>query len=174
MNPARDKTRPRISPEAPMASLFFSDSGMDGSEDTQILQTAETPTGETQKDVSSDKGNDFLISFNEKVAASRALIVQPELDPAVLFPCCAGNEKNDPFFVEDVVGHLKPSCSTGDPIPARSFKQIFPSIALSFLNIINSSLSYCVVPVKLKHVVVQPHKKTGLDHSVLANCVNHL
>lgn len=33
MNPARDKIRPRISPDAPMAILFLSDSGIDGSED---------------------------------------------------------------------------------------------------------------------------------------------
>ncbi|GLD71689.1 H-2 class II histocompatibility antigen, E-S beta chain-like protein, partial [Lates japonicus] len=39
MNPARDKIRPRISPEAPMAILFLSDSGMDGSEDRQHKTT---------------------------------------------------------------------------------------------------------------------------------------
>lgn len=46
----------------------------------------------------------------------------------------------------------------------------FSCIGKLVLAIINSSLSYGVVPVSFKHALVQPLlKKPGLDHTVLAN-----
>ncbi len=73
-------------------------------------------------------------------------------------------------LLEDVVGHIKPSGSPRDAVPPHFFKEVFISIGQLVLAIINSSLSSGVVPVSFKHAVVQPLlKKSGLDHTVLAN-----
>lgn len=65
---------------------------------------------------------------------------------------------------------MKPSGSSNDVLPPRPFKEVFPTIALDVLNIINSSLINGIVPDGFKHAVVQPLiKKPGLDISVLSN-----
>ncbi|XP_026176392.1 uncharacterized protein LOC113138288 [Mastacembelus armatus] len=71
---------------------------------------------------------------------------------------------------QDVVGSLNPSGSPHDPAPPWFFKEVFPCVGKLVLNIINSSLSFGVVPSNFKHAVVQPLiKKPSLDPSVLAN-----
>ena len=75
-------------------------------------------------------------------------------------------------FVQDIVGHLKPSGSPDDTVPPRFFKEVFPTVRPSCLTVINSSPSSGVVPVNLKHAVVQllfKKKKPGSDPTVLAN-----
>lgn len=73
-------------------------------------------------------------------------------------------------FVQETVGHLKPSGSPDDIVPPRLLKEVFSTVGPSFLKIINSSLSSRVVPANSKHPVVQPLlKKPGLDPTVLAN-----
>ena len=66
---------------------------------------------------------------------------------------------------------MKPSGSPHDSLPARLFKELFPtSIGQTVFSIINSSLAEGVVPADFKHAVVKPLLKTpGLDPSVLAN-----
>ena len=74
------------------------------------------------------------------------------------------------MFLEDLVGHIKPSGSPCDAVSPSFFKEVFPSIGQSVLAIINSSLSSGVVPASFKHAVVQPLlRKPSLDRSVLAN-----
>uniref|UniRef100_A0A669DR24 Reverse transcriptase domain-containing protein n=1 Tax=Oreochromis niloticus TaxID=8128 RepID=A0A669DR24_ORENI len=117
--------------------------------------------------------NDFMCFFIEKVATTRALISSTESDPSVLIPCSAVFNQFEPVslsYLEDVVGHLRPSGSPNDPVPPQFFKEIFPSIGQAVLTVINSSLISGVVPANFKHAVVQPLlKKPALDHTVLAN-----
>lgn len=115
----------------------------------------------------------FLHFFIDKVFSARALISPPGFDPSVFVPCSAVLDTFEPVtlpFVQEIVGHLKPSGSSGDTVPPRLPKEIFPTIGPSFTTVINSSLSSGVVPVNFKHAVVQPLlKKPGLDPTVLAN-----
>lgn len=124
-------------------------------------------------EVSSEKCNNFLNFFIEKVVTTRALITAPDSDPYVCVPCTAiftQFELVTLSFLEDVVRLIKPGVSPRDPFPSQFFKEIFPSIGQSVLEIINSSLVSGVVPANFKHAVVQPLlKKPGLDHTVLAN-----
>uniref|UniRef100_A0A669CPU2 Reverse transcriptase domain-containing protein n=1 Tax=Oreochromis niloticus TaxID=8128 RepID=A0A669CPU2_ORENI len=117
--------------------------------------------------------NDFMCFFIEKVATTRALISSPESDPSVSIPCSAVFNQFEPVtlsYLEDVVGHLRPSGSPNDPVPPQFFKEIFPSIGQAVLTVINSSLISGVVPANFKHAVVQPLlKKPALDHTVLAS-----
>lgn len=115
----------------------------------------------------------FLHFFIDKVFSARALISPPGFDPSVFVPCSAVLDTFEPVtlpFVQEIVGHLKPSGSPGDTVPPRLLKEVFPTIGPSFTTVINSSLSSGVVPVNFKHAVVQPLlKKPGLDPTVLAN-----
>ena len=71
-------------------------------------------------------------------------------------------------FVQDIVGHLKPSGSPDDTVPPRFFKEVFPTVRPSCLTVINSSPSSGVVPVNLKHAVVQLlFKKKNLGQILL-------
>ena len=73
-------------------------------------------------------------------------------------------------FVQDIVGHLKPSGSPVDNVPPRLLKEVFLTVGPSFTAVINSSLTSGEVPGHFKHAVVQPLlKKPGLDSTVLAN-----
>uniref|UniRef100_A0A8C5AN71 Reverse transcriptase domain-containing protein n=1 Tax=Gadus morhua TaxID=8049 RepID=A0A8C5AN71_GADMO len=116
---------------------------------------------------------DFLRFFIDKVTSARALISPPAIDPSVSAPCSVFLEMFEPVtlsFVEEIVGHLKPSGSPADIVPPRLFKEIFPTIGPSFTAVINSSLSSGVVPAQFKHAVVQPLlKKPGLDPTALSN-----
>ena len=117
--------------------------------------------------------NSFLDFFIDKVATVRALISAPASDPSVPVPCSAIFEMFEPVslsFLEDLIGHLKPSGSPYDVVPPGFLKEVFPCLGQSVLSIINTSLSSGVVPQCFKHAVVQPLlKKPGLDGSVLAN-----
>ena len=111
--------------------------------------------------------------FIDKVTSTRALIPPPASDPSVFVPYSVVLYKFEPVtlpFVQETVGHLKPSGSPNDTVPPQIFKQAFPTVGSSCLTIIN--LSSGVVPANLKHAVVQPllkKKKMGLDPTVLAN-----
>ncbi|XP_076597184.1 uncharacterized protein LOC143326976 [Chaetodon auriga] len=117
--------------------------------------------------------NSFLHFFIDKVATARALISAPASDPSDPVPFSVTLDKFEPVtlsFLEELVGHIKPSGSPCDAVSPRLFKEVFPSIGEAVLAIINSSLSSGVVPLSFKHAVVQPLlKKPGLDHCVLAN-----
>ncbi len=97
----------------------------------------------------------FLHFFTDKVTSTRALISPPAFDPSVTVPCSAVLDAFEPVtlpFVQQIVGHLKPSGSPDDTV----FKEVFPTVGPSLLTGINSSLSSGVVPVNFKHAVVQP------------------
>lgn len=117
--------------------------------------------------------NSFLHFFIDKVATARALISTPASDTSDPAPYLTVFEKFEPvslMALEDVVDQIKPSGSPCDALPPHFFKEVFRSIGLSVLAIINSSLSSGIVPQSLKHAVVQPLlKKPGLDRCVLAN-----
>ena len=73
-------------------------------------------------------------------------------------------------FLQEIVGHLKPSGSPNDAIPPQLFKEVFSTVGPSVIALINSSLSSGVVPENFKHAVVQHLiKKPALDPAVLAN-----
>ena len=95
--------------------------------------------------------------FIDKVTSTRALIPPPASDPSVFVPHSVVLYKFEPVtlpFVQETVGHLKPSGSPNDTVPPQIFKQAFPTVGSSCLTIIN--LSSGVVPANLKHAVVQP------------------
>ena len=74
------------------------------------------------------------------------------------------------FFLQEIVGHLKPSGSLNDAVPPQLFKEVFPTVGPSVIALINSSLSSGVVPEIFYNAVVQPLiKKPSLDPAVLAN-----
>ena len=107
----------------------------------------------------------FLQFFIVKVTATRALISLPAYDPSVFVPCSAVFDSFEPVtlsFVQETMGHLKPSGSPNDPVPPQLFKEVFPTVGPFLHNIINSSLSLGVVPVNFKHA-------PGLDPAVMAN-----
>lgn len=74
------------------------------------------------------------------------------------------------FCLQELVSHLKPSGSPYDALPPRFFKEVFLTIAPFVQSIVNSSFSSGVVPVNLKHAVIQPLlKKPALDPDIIAN-----
>lgn len=111
--------------------------------------------------------------FIDKVTSIRSQIAPSASDPSISVPCSAVFDHFEPVtfsFLEEVVGHLKPSGSPNDAVPPRLFKEVFPTVGPSVVAVINSSLTSGVVPEILKHAVVQPLiKKPALDPSVLAN-----
>ena len=111
--------------------------------------------------------------FIDKVTFTGALISPPASDPSVFVPCCAVLDMFEPVilpFVQEIVSQSKPSGSIRfDTVPPRLFKEVFPTTGPSCLTVINSSLSSGVVPVNLKHAVVQPLPKPGLDPAIFAN-----
>ncbi len=87
--------------------------------------------------------NSFLHFFINKVATVRTLISTPASDPADPVPCSGVFEKFVSVllsFLQDLVGHIKPSGSPHDAVSPGLFKDVFPCIGQSVLNIINSSL----------------------------------
>ena len=87
-------------------------------------------------------------------------------------PCSAVLDTFEPVilpFVQEIMSHSKPLGSPDDTVPHQLFKEVFPTTGPSCLTVINSSLSSGVVPVNLKHAVVQPLPKPGLDPAIFAN-----
>uniref|UniRef100_A0A8P4K1H9 Reverse transcriptase domain-containing protein n=1 Tax=Dicentrarchus labrax TaxID=13489 RepID=A0A8P4K1H9_DICLA len=115
----------------------------------------------------------FLHFFIDKVTSIRAQISPSVYDPSISVPCSAVFDHFEPVtfsFLQEVVGHLKPSGSPNDAVPPRLFKEVFPTVGPSVIAVINSSLTSGVVPENFKHAVVQPLiKKPALDPAVLAN-----
>ena len=65
---------------------------------------------------------------------------------------------------------LRPSVCSLDSLPAKLFKDVFETVGLYILNMINMSLSTGSVPAAFKKAIVQPLlKKHNLDSSVLSN-----
>lgn len=63
-----------------------------------------------------------------------------------------------------IVEQLKTSSCSTDSIPTRLFKDVWDTIGHDVLDIVNSSLTFGVVPVFCKHAVVEPLlKKPNLD-----------
>ncbi len=72
----------------------------------------------------------------------------------------------------EIVGRMKSTNCPLDSIPSCPFKKVFDIICPSILSIINGSLHSGLMPLTLKHAVVQPLlKKPNLDHSVLQSKV---
>ncbi len=70
----------------------------------------------------------------------------------------------------DIVGRMKPSNCPGDKISLWLLQKAFDIIEPSILSIINMSLVTGMMPLSLKHAVVQPLlKKPNLDQEVLSN-----
>ena len=115
----------------------------------------------------------FLHFFIGKVASIRAQISPSAYDSSVSVPCSAVFDQFEHLtlsFLQEIVGHLKPSGSPNYAVPPRLFKEVFPTVGPSVIALINSSLSSGVVPESFKHAVVQPLiKKPALDPAVLAN-----
>ena len=107
-----------------------------------------------------------------QVSSARALIAPSTYDPSISFTCSAVFDQFEPVTLsclQETVGQLRTSGSPNDSIP-RLFKEVFPTVGISLLTIINSSLHLGVVPENFKHAVVQPLiKKPGLDPAALAN-----
>ena len=100
--------------------------------------------------------NSFLHFFIDKVATAMALISAPAFDPSDTVPCSVAFDKFESgslSFLEDLVGHIKPSGSACDAVSPRFFKEVFPSIGQSVLDVINSSLSTGVVPLSFTSTV---------------------
>ncbi len=115
----------------------------------------------------------FLHFFIDKVSSTRALISPSAYDPSISVTCSAVFNQFEPVTLsslQEIVGHMKPSGSPNDAVPARLFKEVFPTVGPYVTAVINSSLCSGVVPMNFKHAVVQPLiKKPGLDPAVLAN-----
>lgn len=58
----------------------------------------------------------YLHYFTDKVTSTRALISPPASDPSVFVPCSPLLDTCEPF-VQEIVGHLKPSGSPDDTVP---------------------------------------------------------
>ena len=101
----------------------------------------------------------FLHFFIDKVTSIRAQISPSAYDPSISVPCSAVFDQFEPVtlsFLQEIVGHLKPSGSPNDAVPPRLFKEVFPTVGPSVITVINSILSSGVVPENFKHAVVQP------------------
>ena len=111
--------------------------------------------------------------FIDKVSCTRALIVPPAHNPSISVPCTAVFNQFEPVtlsFLQEIVGHVKPSGSPHDAVPPRLLKEVFSTVGPIVNIVINSSLSSGAVPLNFKQAVVQPLiKKPGLDPAVLAN-----
>ncbi|KAL6461579.1 hypothetical protein MHYP_G00297230 [Metynnis hypsauchen] len=93
--------------------------------------------------------NNFLHFFIDKTVTARALTTVPASDPSYSASCLAEFDRFEPVtlsYLEDVVGHIKPSGSLCDVMPPHFFKEVFQSIGQQVLAIINSSLSSGIVP----------------------------
>ncbi|KAL6459500.1 hypothetical protein MHYP_G00329720 [Metynnis hypsauchen] len=93
--------------------------------------------------------NNFLHFFIDKIVTARALTTVPASDPSYSASCLAEFDRFEPVtlsYLEDVVGHIKPSGSLCDVMPPHFFKEVFQSIGQQVLAIINSSLSSGIVP----------------------------
>lgn len=70
-----------------------------------------------------------LTFFIEKVNSIRAQISPLAYDPSISVHCSAVFDHFEPAtfsFLQEVVGHLKPSGSPNDAVPPRLFKEVFP------------------------------------------------
>lgn len=103
----------------------------------------------------------------------KAQTSQSVLDPSTPVPSSAVFDRFEPvslLCLQELVAHMKPSGSPYDALPPRFFKEVFLTIASAVQSIVNSSLSSGVVPVNLKHAVIQPLlKKPALDPDIIAN-----
>lgn len=69
-----------------------------------------------------------------------------------------------------LVSASKPTTCLLDPLPAKLFKDLWPSLGPTMLNIINLSLRTGIVPTSFKTAVVKPLlKKPHLDPGTLNN-----
>ena len=75
--------------------------------------------------------------------------------------CLSNFKPVSPTQLADIVSTMKCSGSKLDIIPARLFKDVFPTISHMVTAIINSSLAKGVVPASFKHAIVQPMLKTS-------------
>lgn len=99
----------------------------------------------------------FLHFFIDKVSSTRALISPSAYDPSISVPCSDVFDQFEPVtlsFLQEIVGHLKPSGSPNDGVPARLFKEVLPTVGPFVLAVINSSLCSGVVPENFKHAIV--------------------
>uniref|UniRef100_A0A3Q3PY07 Reverse transcriptase domain-containing protein n=1 Tax=Monopterus albus TaxID=43700 RepID=A0A3Q3PY07_MONAL len=103
----------------------------------------------------------------------RSQIDDSVLDPSVAPICSAVFDQFEPISLAalmKVVQLVKPSYCPLDIMPAALFKEVFHSIGLDIVNLINGSLASGIVPTALKHAAVQPIlKKPNLDSTVLSN-----
>ena len=76
----------------------------------------------------------------------------------------------DQAELASIIKSSKTSTCVLDPIPTKLFKEVFPLISQSILNIINTSLETGYVPQSFKYSVVKPLlKKPSLDPDTLSN-----
>uniref|UniRef100_A0A671US71 Reverse transcriptase domain-containing protein n=1 Tax=Sparus aurata TaxID=8175 RepID=A0A671US71_SPAAU len=73
-------------------------------------------------------------------------------------------------ILSKIVSSSKPTTCVLDPFPAKLFKELWPALGPTMLNIVNSSLMTGVVPSSFKSAVVKPIlKKPHLDPGSLNN-----
>lgn len=105
-----------------------------------------------------DVCKDLFHYFVDEVESIRSLIPDSTFDRSVSVSCLPVFDQFEPIslpFLENVVGHMKPTGSPVDPIPASFLKNVLPSGA-SVLAVINSTMTTSIVPDVLKHAVVNP------------------
>uniref|UniRef100_A0A8C6TX04 Reverse transcriptase domain-containing protein n=1 Tax=Neogobius melanostomus TaxID=47308 RepID=A0A8C6TX04_9GOBI len=116
---------------------------------------------------------DFMEFFNEKINSIRACLVSSALNNHVSQTCHATFDTFEPVslsILTKIVHKVRSSFCPVDIIPPGLLKEVFESIGLCMVHLINSSFKSGCVPVDFKHAVVQPLlKKPNLDPTTLAN-----
>ncbi len=138
-----------------------------------MIDSLLNPTMNSLSEVSSELCEDFLNYFTQKNYAIRTSIAPSEslhLQLPCTTSCLSSFQPVLSHQLYDIVSTMKCSGSKPDTIPARLFKDVFPSISPILTAIVNCSLAKGVVPASFKHAVVQPLlKKPQLDPAMCCN-----
>ena len=120
--------------------------------------------------------NDFMGFFINKIDLIKNKIISTPLSaivPEVVMESEPGLDCFDPVELSELAKLLsssKPSTCMLDPVPTRLFKEVFPLISSSILDVINLSLLQGYVPKAFKVAVIKPLlKKPSLDPDDLVN-----
>ena len=128
---------------------------------------------------SSLTASNFLEFFEHKIESIRKVIdasLTGHPDYSGLPPHILPETKFQQFNIislaelEKITQASKPTTCMLDPLPTKVFKELFPTVGMAMLNIMNLSLSTGIVPPSFKSAVVKPLlKKPGLDPEALSS-----